>query len=48
MNLLELPAEYQSPVQPIDTWHLGRKLGMIVEANVLKGKLLITTMDIDI
>lgn len=47
MNLAELPADYQSPVQPIDTWHVSRKLGMIVEANVLKGKLLMTTMDID-
>ncbi|MCR4773380.1 MAG: beta-glucuronidase [Prevotella sp.] len=46
MNLMELPREYESPVQPIDTWHVSRKLGMIVEANVLKGKLLITTMDI--
>ncbi|MDE5841300.1 MAG: beta-glucuronidase, partial [Muribaculaceae bacterium] len=47
MNLLELPAEYQSPVQPIDTWHLSRKLGMVVEANVLNGKLFMTTMDLD-
>jgi len=47
MNLLELPADYQSPIQPIDTWHLSRKLGMVVEANVLDGKLFMTTMDID-
>ena len=47
MNLLELPAEYQSPIQPIDTWHLSRKLGMVVEANVLDGKLFMTTMDLD-
>ncbi len=47
MNLLELPAEYQSPIQPIDTWHLSRKLGMVVEANVLNGKLFMTTMDIN-
>lgn len=47
MNLLELPADYQSPIQPIDTWHLSRKLGMVVEANVLNGKLFMTTMDID-
>lgn len=46
INLLELPAAYQSPVQPIDTWHLSRKLGMIVEANVLNGKLFLTTLDI--
>ena len=46
MNLMELPADYQSPVQPIDTWHVSRKLGMIVEARVLNGTLLMTTMDI--
>ena len=47
MNLMELPADYQPPIQPIDTWHVSRKLGMLIEANVLKGKLLMTTMDID-
>lgn len=46
MNLSELPKDYQSPIQPIDTWHVSRKLGMLVEARVLKGKLLMTTMDI--
>lgn len=46
MNLSHLPAWYQSPVQPIDTWHVSRKLGMIVEARVLGGTLLMTTMDI--
>ena len=46
MNLQELPKDYQSPVQPIDTWHVSRKLGMLIEARVLKGKLLMTKMDI--
>ena len=46
MNLSEFPKDYQSPIQPIDTWHISRKLGMLVEAKVLKGKLLMTTMDI--
>ena len=46
MNLMELPLDYQPPIQPIDTWHISRKLGMLIEANVLKGKLLMTTMDI--
>lgn len=46
MNLSELPANYQSPIQPIDTWHVSRKLGMLVEAQVLGGRLLMTTMDI--
>jgi len=46
INLADFPAEYQSPIQPIDTWHISRKLGMLVEANVSGGKLLLTTMDI--
>ena len=46
MNLMELPADYQSPIQPIDTWHVSRKLGMLIEAKVGKGRLLMTTMDI--
>jgi hypothetical protein len=46
MNLSDFPLDYQSPIQPIDTWHISRKLGMLVEANVMGGKLLMTTMDI--
>ena len=46
MNLSEFPVDYQPIVQPIDTWHVSRKLGMLIEANVLNGKLLMTTMDI--
>ena len=46
MNLMELPTGYQPPIQPIDTWHVSRKLGMLIEARVLKGRLLMTTMDI--
>ena len=46
MNLMELPASYQPPIQPIDTWHVSRKLGMLIEARVLSGRLLMTTMDI--
>jgi hypothetical protein len=46
MNLSEFPADYQPPMQPIDTWHISRKCGMIIEANVLGGKLLMTTIDV--
>ena len=46
MNLSLFPKSYQSPIQPIDTWHVSRKLGMLFEANVLGGKLIMTTMDI--
>ena len=46
MNLSEFPKDYQPIVQPIDTWHVSRKLGLLVEANVLNGQLMMTTMDI--
>ena len=46
MDLTGLPKDYLSPIQPIDQPETCRKLGMLVEANVLKGKLLVTTMDI--
>lgn len=46
MDLTTLPKDYLSPIQPIDQPETCRKLGMLVEANVLKGKLLVTTMDI--
>lgn len=47
MNLSAFPTDYQPPVQPIDTWHVSRKCGMVIEANVLSGKLLMTTIDIE-
>ena len=46
MNLSEFPFDYQPIVQPIDTWHVSRKLGMMIEANMLGGRLLMTTIDI--
>ncbi len=46
MNLREFPNDYQPAIQPIDTWHLSRKLGMMVECKVGKGKVLMTTMDL--
>lgn len=46
MNFSELPKDYQSPIQPIDTWHISRKLGMMIEAQIGKGRLLMTTMDL--
>jgi hypothetical protein len=48
MNLAEFPKEYQPIVQPIDTWHVSRKLGMLLEARVLKGRLLMTTLPLSL
>ena len=47
INLQDFPADYQPAIQPIDTWHMSRKLGMLAEVNIEGGgKLLITTLDI--
>ena len=48
MNLAEFPKDYQPIVQPIDTWHVSRKLGMLIEARVLKGRLLMTTLPVGV
>ena len=46
MNLAEFPRDYQPIVQPIDTWHVSRKLGMLLEVRVLNGRLLMTTLPV--
>ncbi len=47
INLQDFPADYQPAIQPIDTWHVSRKIGMLAEVNIEGGgKLLITSMDI--
>ncbi|MFY0601284.1 MAG: hypothetical protein JXR03_16525 [Cyclobacteriaceae bacterium] len=40
------PKSYKPLIQPIDSWKLNRKLGLVLEAQVLKGKLMICSMDI--
>lgn len=44
MQFTEFPAEFRPVVQSIDTWFLSRKIGMLFEANVGGGRLLMTTM----
>ncbi len=44
MLMDNMPKDFLPIVQPIDTWFLSRKLGMLFEANVGKGKVLVTTM----
>ena len=46
MQFTEFPADFQPLVQSIDTWFISRKAGMMFEANVLNGKLVMTSMDI--
>jgi lysophospholipase L1-like esterase len=46
MQFTEFPDDFQPLVQSIDTWFISRKAGMMFEANVLNGKLIMTSMDV--
>lgn len=46
MQFTDFPEAFQPLVQSIDTWFVSRKIGMLFEANIGKGKLVMTTMDI--
>ncbi len=47
MNLAGLPAELQPIVQPVDDWNRNWKLGMLFEAKVGPGKLIVCSIDIE-
>ena len=46
MNLEEFPKGFRPLVQSIDTWFLNRKLGMIFEARVGNGKIIVSSADL--
>lgn len=46
MLLDDFPKSLQPIVQPIDTWFLNRRLGMLFEAKVGRGRLMVTSMDL--
>ncbi|MBN1185064.1 MAG: beta-glucuronidase [Bacteroidales bacterium] len=46
MNLEDFPPDFRPIVQPIDTWFLNRRLGMLFEAKVDKGKLMVCSIDL--
>ncbi len=46
MNLDDFPASFRPLVQPIDTWFLNRRLGMILETRVGAGKLMLCSADL--
>lgn len=46
MLLNNFDKQFEPLVQNIDTWFLSRKIGSLIEVNVLNGKLIISTMDI--
>ncbi len=47
INVEKLPKELQPIVQPIDDWNRNYKLGMIFEAKVGAGKLLVSSVDLE-
>lgn len=47
VNLDRLPKELQPIVQPIDDWNRNYKLGLVFEAKVGKGKLLVASPDLE-
>jgi hypothetical protein len=47
MNLDRLPRGLQPIVQPIDDWNRNYKLGMLFEARVGNGKLMVSTADLE-
>jgi hypothetical protein len=47
MQLDNLPPELRPLVQPIDTWFENRRLGLLLEAQVGSGKLMIASMDLE-
>ncbi|WP_207427407.1 sugar-binding domain-containing protein [Pedobacter sp. SYSU D00535] len=46
MVLEDFPVGFKPLVQPIDTWFLNRRLGLIYEAAVGKGKLIVSSADL--
>jgi hypothetical protein len=46
MNFEDFPAPYQPLVQSIDTWFMNRKIGILAEMKIGKGKLLICSADV--
>lgn len=47
MTLNALPPEVRPIVQPIDTWFEARRLGLLLEAQVEGGRLMVCSMDIE-
>lgn len=46
MNLEDFPADFRPLVQPIDTWFMNRRLALVFEAQVGKGKIIVSSTDL--
>jgi hypothetical protein len=47
MNLEDFPPQYRPLIQPIDTWFMNRKLGVLAEMKIKSGKLMICSADLN-
>jgi hypothetical protein len=46
MQLDGFPDGFQPIIQPIDTWFLSRKLGLLFEARILNGRIMVCSIDL--
>ncbi len=46
MLLSDFPEDFRPLVQPIDTWFVNRRLGLIFEARVGEGRIIVTSADL--
>ena len=46
MHLEDFPKDFRPLVQPIDTWFMNRKLALLFEANVGKGKIIVSSANL--
>lgn len=46
MHLEDFPKGFRPLVQPIDTWFMNRRLALVFEAKIGKGKLMVTSADL--
>ncbi|MFC3560549.1 exo-beta-1,4-galactosidase [Pedobacter jamesrossensis] len=46
MNLEDFPSGFKPIIQPIDTWFLNRRLALVLEARVGKGKLVVSSANL--
>lgn len=46
MNLEDFPSGFRPLVQPIDTWFMNRRLALVLEARVGRGKLILSSADL--
>jgi len=46
MNLEDFPKGFKPIIQPIDTWFLNRRLGLVFEAKVGNGKLMVSSANL--